>query len=155
MRGWHSLNGERLGRPRLGFVCTGQTVDGKPVLVIGSDVWADGAEDAARRAAVREAFENRRPTCINVEVDLRPIPPEVSMLMVHHYLDHDADSAARPRKVTTIVWLGLERGRHRRLGHHRADRHHHPGRREAAESHRGGPLPGDRHRARPTPWQRL
>ena len=40
----------------------------------------------------------------------------VSMLMVHHYLDHDADSAARPRKVTTIVWLGLERGRRYAIG---------------------------------------
>jgi len=35
----------------------------------------------------------------------------VSMLMVHHYLDHDADAAARPPKVTSIVYLGLERGR--------------------------------------------
>jgi len=34
----------------------------------------------------------------------------VSMLMVHHYLDRDADAAATPRKVTTIVLLGLERG---------------------------------------------
>ena len=40
----------------------------------------------------------------------------VSMLMVHHYLDHDADSAAHPRKVTTIVWLGLERGRRYAIG---------------------------------------
>jgi 1,4-dihydroxy-2-naphthoate octaprenyltransferase len=30
----------------------------------------------------------------------------VSMLMVHHYLDHDADRLARPPKRTTIVWLG-------------------------------------------------
>jgi 1,4-dihydroxy-2-naphthoate octaprenyltransferase len=35
----------------------------------------------------------------------------IGMLMMHHYLDHDADSSARPRKVTTIVLLGLERGR--------------------------------------------
>jgi 1,4-dihydroxy-2-naphthoate octaprenyltransferase len=35
----------------------------------------------------------------------------VSMLMVHHYLDRDADSSATPRKVTTIVLLGLDRGR--------------------------------------------
>ena len=40
----------------------------------------------------------------------------VSMLMVHHYLDHDADSAASPRKVTTIVWMGLDRGRHYAIG---------------------------------------
>jgi hypothetical protein len=35
----------------------------------------------------------------------------VSMLMVHHYLDRDADRTATPPKVTTIVLLGLERGR--------------------------------------------
>ena len=35
----------------------------------------------------------------------------VGMLMMHHYLDHDADSSATPRKTTTIVHLGLVRGR--------------------------------------------
>ncbi len=35
----------------------------------------------------------------------------VGMLMMHHYLDHDADSLATPRKLTTIVLLGRERGR--------------------------------------------
>lgn len=40
----------------------------------------------------------------------------VSMLMVHHYLDHDADAAARPPKVTTIVRLGLVRGRRYAIG---------------------------------------
>jgi len=35
----------------------------------------------------------------------------VSMLMVHHYLDHDADAAANPPKVTSIVRLGLVNGR--------------------------------------------
>jgi 1,4-dihydroxy-2-naphthoate polyprenyltransferase len=34
----------------------------------------------------------------------------VSMLMVHHDLDRDADLAARPPKVTTIVRLGRARG---------------------------------------------
>jgi hypothetical protein len=36
----------------------------------------------------------------------------VSMLMVHHYLDRDADALATPPKVTSIVRLGLVRGRH-------------------------------------------
>jgi 1,4-dihydroxy-2-naphthoate polyprenyltransferase len=36
----------------------------------------------------------------------------VSMLMVHHYLDRDADALAEPPKVTSIVRLGLVRGRH-------------------------------------------
>lgn len=32
LRGWHAHNGVALGNPRLGFVCTGQTVDGQPGL---------------------------------------------------------------------------------------------------------------------------
>lgn len=32
MRGWHAHNGVTLGNPRLGFVCTKQTVDGQPGL---------------------------------------------------------------------------------------------------------------------------
>jgi hypothetical protein len=32
LRGWHANNGVVLGNPRLGFVCTGQTVDGRPGL---------------------------------------------------------------------------------------------------------------------------
>ena len=40
----------------------------------------------------------------------------VSMLMVHHYLDRDADAAATPPKVTSIVRLGLVRGRYYAIG---------------------------------------
>jgi hypothetical protein len=32
LHGWHGHNGVTLGNPRLGFVCTGQTVDGHPGL---------------------------------------------------------------------------------------------------------------------------
>jgi 1,4-dihydroxy-2-naphthoate octaprenyltransferase len=35
----------------------------------------------------------------------------VSMLMMHHFLDREADMAATPRKVTSIVLLGLAAGR--------------------------------------------
>jgi 1,4-dihydroxy-2-naphthoate octaprenyltransferase len=35
----------------------------------------------------------------------------VGMLMVHHYLDYEADRSATPTKTTTIVLLGLRRGR--------------------------------------------
>jgi 1,4-dihydroxy-2-naphthoate polyprenyltransferase len=40
----------------------------------------------------------------------------VSMLMVHHYLDRDADAGADPPKVTSIVYLGLARGRRYAIG---------------------------------------
>jgi len=32
LHGWHGRNGVSLGNPRLGFVCTGQTMDGQPGL---------------------------------------------------------------------------------------------------------------------------
>jgi 1,4-dihydroxy-2-naphthoate octaprenyltransferase len=35
----------------------------------------------------------------------------VGMLMMHHYLDREADLAAVPRKTTSIVFLGLIAGR--------------------------------------------
>lgn len=38
-------------------------------------------EIAALGPAIARAFENRRPTCINVEIDLGPVPPELGMLM--------------------------------------------------------------------------
>jgi 1,4-dihydroxy-2-naphthoate polyprenyltransferase len=40
----------------------------------------------------------------------------VGMLMVHHYLDHDADRTATPPKVTSIVRLGLAGGRRYAIG---------------------------------------
>jgi 1,4-dihydroxy-2-naphthoate octaprenyltransferase len=40
----------------------------------------------------------------------------VGMLMMHHYLDHDADRSASPPKTTTIVRLGLVRGRRYAIG---------------------------------------
>lgn len=35
----------------------------------------------------------------------------VGMLMMHHYLDREADLAAQPRKTTSIVFLGLAAGK--------------------------------------------
>src|SRR6478609_11015261 len=40
----------------------------------------------------------------------------VGMLMVHHYLDRDADRTATPPKVTSIVRLGLAGGRRYAIG---------------------------------------
>jgi 1,4-dihydroxy-2-naphthoate octaprenyltransferase len=40
----------------------------------------------------------------------------VGMLMVHHYLDYEADRSAKPRKTTTIVLLGLVDGRRYAIG---------------------------------------
>jgi len=80
---YHPVIGELIA-----FVCLGLCVIGAAVLQ-GGDV--DGATLAAAVAVAAYA---------------------VGMLMVHHYLDHDADRSARPQKRTTIVALGLERGRY-------------------------------------------
>ena len=39
---------------------------------------------AALEPAIRAAFASGQPTCINVEIDVKPIPPEVEMLMSRH-----------------------------------------------------------------------
>ena len=35
-------------------------------------------------AAIDNAFDSGKPACINVAVDLQPVPPEVGMLMGRH-----------------------------------------------------------------------
>jgi acetolactate synthase-1/2/3 large subunit len=35
--------------------------------------------------ALKAAFASRKPTCINVEIDIAPIPPEVGLLMERHH----------------------------------------------------------------------
>lgn len=34
--------------------------------------------------ALKNAFASRKPTCLNVEIDLAPIPPEIELLMARH-----------------------------------------------------------------------
>jgi acetolactate synthase-1/2/3 large subunit len=34
--------------------------------------------------AIQAAFASRKPTCLNVEIDLAPIPPEIELLMARH-----------------------------------------------------------------------
>jgi acetolactate synthase I/II/III large subunit len=68
--GSHRVTGTKLGAARYHEVARAFGCEGVHV-----------TEFAALGAAVRRAFERRRPSCINVEVDLEPIPPEISMLM--------------------------------------------------------------------------
>ncbi len=63
---------------------TGTRLGGASYHDVARAFGCDGAhvtEIATLGIAVRRAFESRRPTCLNVEVDLGPIPPEVAMLM--------------------------------------------------------------------------
>jgi acetolactate synthase-1/2/3 large subunit len=39
------------------------------------------SDRASLGPAIRRAFESQRPTCLNVEIDLAPVPPEIGMLM--------------------------------------------------------------------------
>jgi hypothetical protein len=52
LHGWHGHNGVTLGNPRLGFVCTGQTVDGDPGL---EGYYLEHAHDLAPDERVRFA----------------------------------------------------------------------------------------------------
>lgn len=58
LRGWHANNGVVLGNPRLGFVCTGQTVDGQPGL---EGYYLEGDRDLAPEERLRFAPDERCP----------------------------------------------------------------------------------------------
>ncbi len=58
LRGWHANNGAMLGRLGLGFVCTGQTVDGDPGL---EGYYIEHDRDLAEHERLRFAKEERMP----------------------------------------------------------------------------------------------
>ena len=58
LHGWHGHNGVTLGNPRLGFVCTGQTVDGDPGL---EGYYLEHDHDLAPDQRVRFARGERMP----------------------------------------------------------------------------------------------
>ena len=58
LHGWHGHNGVTLGNPRLGFVCTGQTVDGHPGL---EGYYVEHVRDLAEDERVRFATGETMP----------------------------------------------------------------------------------------------
>lgn len=58
LRGWHANNGVMLGRLGLGFVCTGQTVDGDPGL---EGYYIEHDRDLAEHERLRFAKDERMP----------------------------------------------------------------------------------------------
>lgn len=58
LHGWHGHNGVSLGNPRLGFVCTGQTVDGSPGL---EGYYFDYGREVAEEERVRFAYDEPTP----------------------------------------------------------------------------------------------
>ena len=72
LRGWHANNGVLLGNPRLGFVCTGQTVDGQPGL---EGYYKEFDRDLAPEERLQFAPEER---CPPFRPELAPRLPETS-----------------------------------------------------------------------------
>ncbi len=70
MRAWHANNGVLLGNPRLGFVCTGQTVDGKPGL---EGYYCEYDHDLAPDERLRFAYDE---ICPPFDAALAPKLPE-------------------------------------------------------------------------------
>lgn len=58
LHGWHGHNGVSLGNERLGFVCTGMTVDGKPGL---EGYYIDYGRPLAESERVRFAYDEEMP----------------------------------------------------------------------------------------------
>lgn len=66
LHGWHGHNGVSLGNPRLGFVCTGQTMDGSPGL---EGYYIEEDHDLAPEDRVRFRFGE---TCPPIDVAALP-----------------------------------------------------------------------------------
>lgn len=60
LRAWHAHNGVSLGNPRLGFVCTKQTVDGQPGL---EGYYHEADRDLAPDERLRFAPDEEAPPC--------------------------------------------------------------------------------------------
>ncbi|MFZ5782737.1 MAG: hypothetical protein ACOY4R_21250 [Pseudomonadota bacterium] len=58
LHGWHGHNGVSLGNDRMGFVCTGMTVDGKPGL---EGYYIDYGRPIAEEERVRFAYDEEMP----------------------------------------------------------------------------------------------
>ena len=71
--GQNRLVGTQLGEARYHDVATALGCDGVHV-----------AELAELGPAIRKAFESGRPTCINVEIEVNAMPPELHQLMARH-----------------------------------------------------------------------
>jgi acetolactate synthase I/II/III large subunit len=69
----HPVRGTRLADPAYHQVATAFGCDGRPVTHI---------EDLG--PAVRAAFASRRPTCLNIAIDVAPMPPELALLASRH-----------------------------------------------------------------------
>src|SRR5215470_4125876 len=108
LRGWHANNGVVLGNARLGFVCTGQTVDGQPGL---EGYYKEWDHDLAPEERLQFAPAER---CPPFRSDLAPRLPESSWpeerlqkVLRNYSMEYIASILPE-----TIAVLGPAEGRH-------------------------------------------
>jgi hypothetical protein len=108
LRGWHANNGVVLGNPRLGFVCTGQTVDGQPGL---EGYYKEWDRDLAPEQRLQFAPGER---CPPFRADLAPRVPEASWPQerLRKVLRNYAMEYITSILPETIAVLGPEEGGH-------------------------------------------
>jgi hypothetical protein len=108
LRGWHANNGVVLGNPRLGFVCTGQTVDGQPGL---EGYYREFDRDLAPEERLQFAPGER---CPPFRPELAPRLPEASWpeARLRKVLRNYAMDYVGSILPETIAVLGPEEGGH-------------------------------------------
>jgi hypothetical protein len=108
LRGWHANNGVVLGNPRLGFVCTGQTVDGQPGL---EGYYKEWDHDLAPEERLQFSPGER---CPPFRPDLAPRLPETTWPQdrLQKVLRNYAMEYITSIVPETIAVLGPEQGGH-------------------------------------------
>jgi hypothetical protein len=108
LRGWHANNGVVLGNPRLGFVCTGQTVDGQPGL---EGYYKEWDHDLAPEERLQFSPGER---CPPFRAELAPRLPEESWpeARLRKVLRNYAMEYTTSILPETIAVLGPEEGGH-------------------------------------------
>jgi hypothetical protein len=108
LRGWHANNGVVLGNPRLGFVCTGQTVDGQPGL---EGYYKEWDHDLAPEERLQFSPGERCPTFDPARAPKLPENtwPEERLLKVLRSYSMEYITSIVPE---TVAALGPEEGGH-------------------------------------------
>jgi hypothetical protein len=108
LRGWHANNGVALGNPRLGFVCTGQTVDGQPGL---EGYYKEWDHDLAPEERLQFSPGERGP---RFQPELAPLLPEAAWPeeRLRKVLRNYAMEYVTSILPETIAVLGPEEGGH-------------------------------------------
>ena len=107
LRGWHAQNGVSLNCPRLGFVCTGQTVEGDPGL---EGYYLEHEDDLTEAGRLRFTREERMPRFDPAATPTLPAatwPPERLAKARRGYAMEYARSVMQ---ASQMLWGGEEAG---------------------------------------------